>query len=172
MPPVNFTHIPLHFHQIANPFHQSPQNFLDSNFSPQNFNHSYIFNCNSELGDSCAKILRIISSFSSSYSNSYECCICVILCLSVRRICSEVDIWKLQDQVYKGFQDKVYEDFNIKYTRTLTFSFQSNEEVSLNVLHIYFPVYSIIVVLHARVNECALMLGLTRFDLSFLEALA
>jgi hypothetical protein len=40
----------------------------------------------------------------------------------------------------------------------------------MNILHLYnFPVYSVVVVLHARVIECAPMLGFTRIALSFLE---
>jgi hypothetical protein len=35
--------------------------------------------------------------------------------------------------------------------------------VSLNILHLYnFPVYFVVVVLHAHVIECAPMVGLTR----------
>jgi hypothetical protein len=57
--------------------------------------------------------------------------------------------------------------------RTLIFSFQSNEASVLeHIAAIYFPVYSIVKLLHAYVNECASMIGLTRLTLSFLEALA
>jgi hypothetical protein len=69
--------------------------------------------------------------------------------------------------------------FKIKYTRISrlsvrglqSFLFKAMRQVSLNILHlyIYFPVYSIAVVLHACVNGCAPMIGLTRLDLSFLE---
>jgi hypothetical protein len=61
-------------------------------------------------------------------------------------------------------------DSKIKYTRTPIYSFVSNEaSVFEHIAHIYFPVYSIFVVLHAYVNEYAPIIGLTRLDLSFLE---
>jgi hypothetical protein len=44
--------------------------------------------------------------------------------------------------------------------------------VSLNILHLYnFPIYSVVVVSHAHVIECAPMLGFTTIDLSFLKNL-
>jgi hypothetical protein len=59
----------------------------------------------------------------------------------------------------------------MKYTRTLIFSFQSNEaSVLKHIAPIYFPIYFVVVVLHACVIEYAPMIGLTRIDLSFLEA--
>jgi hypothetical protein len=59
----------------------------------------------------------------------------------------------------------------IKYTRTLIFSFQSNEaSVFEHIAPIYFHVYSLATVSHAHVIECAPMIGLTRIILSFLEA--
>jgi hypothetical protein len=75
--------------------------FPKHRFRPLNFNHLYLFNRNSESGDSCAKILRITSCISSSYLYSYYFSICLIVCLSVRRICFEADEWRLQDQVYE-----------------------------------------------------------------------
>jgi hypothetical protein len=55
--------------------------------------------------------------------------------------------------------------------RTPNFSFLSKEESVLEYIeHVYFPVYSIDVVLYAYVNECTPMIGLSRLDLSFLEA--
>jgi hypothetical protein len=69
---------------------------------------------------------------------------------------------------YEYFQDEVYEDFKIKCTRSLIFSFQRNETSVLeHIAPIYFPIYSIVVVLHAWVNECAPMIGLTKLVLSF-----
>jgi hypothetical protein len=63
--------------------------------------------------------------------------------------------------------------FKIKYMRTPNFSFVSNKaSVFENITHIYFSVYSVVVVLHACVNECAPTIVLTRLDLSSLEALA
>jgi hypothetical protein len=53
-------------------------------FHPPNFFPSYLFNPNFESSDSCARIMRITSCFSSSYSYFHDCCICVIVCLSVR----------------------------------------------------------------------------------------
>jgi hypothetical protein len=97
----------LHLHPCL--LHRSPPNivyllichriFPNYRFHPLNFNHSYLFNRNFELGDSCTKILRITSSFFSSHSYSYDCCICVIVCLCIRRIRSRADIRRLQDQV-------------------------------------------------------------------------
>jgi hypothetical protein len=43
----------------------------------------------------------------------------VIVCSSVKRIVPE--------PMYEDFQEQVYEDFKMKYTRTPIFSFQSNE---------------------------------------------
>jgi hypothetical protein len=58
------------------------------------------------------------------------------------------------------------------HTRTPIFSFQSNEASVLeHMTPIYFPIYSVVVVLHARVSECAPMIRLTRIALSFLEAI-
>jgi hypothetical protein len=51
------------------------------------------------------------------------------------------------------------------YMRTQIFYFQSNvASVLEHIAHIYFLVYSVIVVLHACVNECTPMFGLTRID--------
>jgi hypothetical protein len=93
-------------------------------YSPRNFKTPYLFNRNSESGDSCAKILRIISSFSSICSYAYDCCIYVIVCLSVKRI--------ILEPTYKDLQEQLYEDFKMKYTRTPIFSFQSNEASALD----------------------------------------
>jgi hypothetical protein len=61
-------------------------------------------------------------------------------------------------------------NFKSKYTRTLIFSFQSNKTSVLeHIVPIYFPVYSVVIVLHVCVNECSPMIGFTRIDLSFLE---
>jgi hypothetical protein len=86
-------------------------------FHPLNFNLSYLFNRNSESGDSCTKILRITSSFSLSYSYSYNCCICVIVWLSIRGIHSATDIWRLPRWSIKGFQDQVYEDSVLSFLK-------------------------------------------------------
>jgi hypothetical protein len=70
----------------------------------------------------------------------------------------------------QGFQDEVYEDFNTKHTRTLIFSFQSNEASEHeHITPINFHVYFVVVVLHASINECTPMIGLTRIVLSLLE---
>jgi hypothetical protein len=111
------------------------QIFQKHRFRHLNFNHSYLFNRNSESGDSCAKILRITSCISSSYLYSYYFAICLIVCLSVRRICFQADEWRLQDQVYL--------DLKTKYTRTLIFSFQSNETSVLDACCTYFLYLSI-----------------------------
>jgi hypothetical protein len=72
----------------------------------------------------------------------------------------------------EDFQDQVYEDFKTRYMKTPIFSFQSNEESVLeHIAPIYFPVYSVVVVLHACVNEYPPIIGLTRIVLFFLEAL-
>jgi hypothetical protein len=89
----------------------------------------------------------------------------VIVCLSVKRIVPE--------PMYEDFQEQVYEDFKMKYTRTPIFSFQSNEASVLD--HIVPTTFSINYVeleLHDR-NVCFahLCYGLTRIDLSFLENL-
>jgi hypothetical protein len=86
----------------------------------------------------------------------------VIVCLSVKRIVTEL--------MYEDFQEQVYEDFKMKYMRTPIFSFQSNETSVLEHFCAYiFSIYSVEVELHDR-NVCFahLCYGLTRIDLSFL----
>jgi hypothetical protein len=63
-------------------------------------------------------------------------------------------------------------DSKIKHMRTPIYSFVSNEaSVIEHIAHIYFPIYSVDVVLHACVNGCAPMLRFTRIGISFLETL-
>jgi hypothetical protein len=70
-----------------------------------------------------------------------------------------------------------YEDFKIKtfktiHTRTPMYSLVSNEASVLeHIAPIYFPIYSVVIILHSSVNECAPMIGLTKFALSFLESI-
>jgi hypothetical protein len=52
----------------------------------------------------------------------------VIVCLSVKRIVLE--------PMYEDFQEQVYEDFKMKYTRTPIFSFKAMRQVTLNILHL------------------------------------
>jgi hypothetical protein len=68
----------------------------------------------------------------------------VIVCLSVKRIISE--------PMYEDFQEQVYEDFKMKYTRTMIFSFQSNEASLLEHVApmINFSIYSVELELHDR----------------------
>jgi hypothetical protein len=67
----------------------------------------------------------------------------VIVCLSVKRI--------ILEPTYEDFQEQVYEDFKMKYTRTLIFSFQSKEASALgHFAAIIFPIYSVEVELHVR----------------------
>jgi hypothetical protein len=68
----------------------------------------------------------------------------VIACLSVKRIVSE--------PMYEDFQEQVYEDFKMKYTRTPIFSFQSNESSHLEHVApiVIFSIYSIELELHDR----------------------
>jgi hypothetical protein len=68
----------------------------------------------------------------------------VIVCLSVKRIVSE--------PMYEDFQEQVYEDFKMKYTRTSIFSFQSNEASLLEHVApmIIFFIYSVELELHDR----------------------
>jgi hypothetical protein len=89
----------------------------------------------------------------------------VIVCLSVKRIVPE--------PTYEDFQEQVYEDFKMKYTRTLIFSFQSNEASVLeHIAPTYFSVYSIELEFHVgSVCSVHLCYGLTIIDLSFLENL-
>jgi hypothetical protein len=61
-------------------------------------------------------------------------------------------------------------NLKIKYTRTLIYYFVSNEASVLeHIAPIYFPIYSVVVVLHVGANECAPMLGFNRIGVSFLE---
>jgi hypothetical protein len=68
----------------------------------------------------------------------------VIVYLSVKRI--------VPKPMYEDFQEQVYEDFKMKYTRTLTFSFQSNEASLLEHIAptINFSTYSVELELHGR----------------------
>jgi hypothetical protein len=68
----------------------------------------------------------------------------VIVCSSVKRIVPEL--------MYEDFQEKVYEDFKMKYTRTPIFSFQSNEASHLEHFAptVNSPIYSIELELHDR----------------------
>jgi hypothetical protein len=67
-------------------------------------------------------------------------------------------------------------EFKIKYMRILrssirehrSFLFKAMRQLYLNILHLYIPIYSVVVVLHACVNECASMIELTRLALSLL----
>jgi hypothetical protein len=68
----------------------------------------------------------------------------VIVCLSVKRI--------IPESMYEDFQEQVYEDFKMKYTRTPIFSFQSNEASLLEHVApmINFSIYSVELELHDR----------------------
>jgi hypothetical protein len=87
----------------------------------------------------------------------------VIVCLSVKRI--------VPGLMYEDFQEQVYEDFKMKYMRTLIFSFQSNEaSVPDHIVPTTFSINSVELELHDRkVCFAHLCYGLTRIDLSFLE---
>jgi hypothetical protein len=54
--------------------------------------------------------------------------------------------------MYEDFQEQVYEDFKMKYTRTLIFSFQSNEASLLEHVApiVNFSIYSVELELHDR----------------------
>jgi hypothetical protein len=60
-----------------------------------------------------------------------------MVCLSVKRI--------IPEPTYEDFQEQVYEDFKMKYTRTPIFSFQSNEASLLEHVApiINFSIYSV-----------------------------
>jgi hypothetical protein len=68
----------------------------------------------------------------------------VIVCLSVKRIISEL--------TYEDFQEKVCEDFKMKYMSTPIFSFQSNEASHLEHVSpiVNFSIYSVELELHDR----------------------
>jgi hypothetical protein len=68
----------------------------------------------------------------------------VIVCLSVKRIVPE--------PTYEDFQEQVYEDFKMKYTRTSIFSFQSDEASHLEHFApiVNLSLYSVELVLHVR----------------------
>jgi hypothetical protein len=106
-PSHSISHIdPLPLLQILNPIHQSPWNFprkplepFKSKFSPRNFLPPYLFNHNSESGCSYGTIHGITSSSFSRFAYSYDCCICMIVYLSVREFISK----------------PTYEDFKTNY---------------------------------------------------------
>jgi hypothetical protein len=62
------------------------------------------------------------------------------------------------------FQDQVNEDSDL-------FFCEQRGKCPRTYYSYILPIYSIVVVLHACINECAPMIGLTRFVLSFLEAI-
>jgi hypothetical protein len=68
----------------------------------------------------------------------------VIVCLSVKRIFLEL--------MYKDFQEQVYEDLKVKYTRTPIFSFKCNEASPLEHFApvVNFSIYSVELELHDR----------------------
>jgi hypothetical protein len=68
----------------------------------------------------------------------------VIVRLSGKRIVLE--------PMYEDFQEQVYEDFKMKYTRTPIFSFQSNEASHLEHVApiVIFSLYSVELELHDR----------------------
>jgi hypothetical protein len=68
----------------------------------------------------------------------------VIVCLSIKRIIAE--------PTYEEFQEQVYEDFKMKYTRTPIFSFKSNEASLLEHVApiVNFSIYSVELELHDR----------------------
>jgi hypothetical protein len=67
----------------------------------------------------------------------------VIVCFSVERIVSE--------PTYEDIQKQVYEDIKMKYTRTLIFSFQSNEASVLDhIVPTTFSINSVELELHDR----------------------
>jgi hypothetical protein len=68
----------------------------------------------------------------------------VIVYFSVKRIIAE--------PMYEDFQEQVYEDSKMKYTRILIFSFQSNEASLLERVApmINFSTYSVELELHDR----------------------
>jgi hypothetical protein len=71
----------------------------------------------------------------------------VIVCLSVKIIVLEL--------TYEDFQEQVYEDFKMKYTRILIFSFQSNEASALDhFVPITFSIYYVEIELHDRSKCC------------------
>jgi hypothetical protein len=62
-----------------------------------------------------------------------------------------------------SFRSRHMKTFKIKYMKTLMFTFQSNKASVLDhIALIYYPIYSVAIVLHACVNECTPMLGFTR----------
>jgi hypothetical protein len=77
-------------------------------------------------------------------SYAYDCCIYVIVCLSIKRI--------IPEPMYEDFQEQVYEDFKMKCTRTPIFSFQSNEASHLEHVApiVNFSIYSVELDLHDR----------------------
>jgi hypothetical protein len=68
----------------------------------------------------------------------------VIVCLGIKRIVPE--------PMYEDFQEQVYEDFKMKYTRTLIFYFQSNEASHIEHFApiVNFSVSSVELELHDR----------------------
>ena len=68
----------------------------------------------------------------------------MIVYLSVKRI--------ILEPMYEDFQEQVYDDFKMKYTRTPIFSFQSNEASLLEHVApiINFSTYSVELELHDR----------------------
>jgi hypothetical protein len=128
-PPLNFTQITVSTHVFL---HRSPLSILHLQICPWtfpkfqfslcNFEHPYLSNRNSESGDSCGKILRITSSFSLNYFYAYHYCICLIVCLSIRRIHFGAIVQRLSRSSIQGLW---------------SFLLRATRQVSLNILHQY-----------------------------------
>jgi hypothetical protein len=87
-------------------------------------------------------------------------------------VCPRLGDLASEQQQFMGFWDQVYEDFQGQVFEDLQLFFPEKQGKCLWTYCTYiFSIYSVVVVLHACVNECASMIGLTRLDLSFLEAL-
>jgi hypothetical protein len=100
--------LPLSFYTEDLPtFYNSkytPRTSQNSKICPQKFFHPHLFNRNSKSGDSCANILIITSSFFSSCSYAYDCCICLIVCLSIMRTHSRADDRRIPRSSIQGLQ--------------------------------------------------------------------
>jgi hypothetical protein len=89
---------------FANNSRYTPSHYQKLQISPYNFLSSYLCNRNSDFGDSCAKILRIISSFILCIHLTHVCSILLIDC-----VCFALGN-TVPEPFFEDFQDQAFEE--------------------------------------------------------------
>jgi hypothetical protein len=110
--------------------------------------------------------------FSESLPLSFHAFIIVVYCILIDCVPHDKVILVWSNNSSCDFKTKSTRTSRVKYLKVHNSFFHSNKASVLeHIAPIYFSIYSVVVVLHVCVIECAPMIGLTRLDLSFLEAL-